>query len=68
MIKIRHSDDRGQVDFGWLKSQHTFSFGQYHDPAHMGFGPLRVINEDHIDARRGFDTHAHDNMEIVTLL
>lgn len=66
MIKIRRRDDRGHVDIGWLKSAHSFSFGHYYDPAHVNFGPLRVINEDHVIPGAGFATHPHDNMEIVT--
>ncbi|WP_299922664.1 pirin family protein [uncultured Pelagimonas sp.] len=66
MYQIRHADDRGLADFGWLKSRHSFSFGQYYDRNHMGFGPLRVINDDRVAAARGFDTHPHDNMEILT--
>jgi redox-sensitive bicupin YhaK (pirin superfamily) len=66
MIKIRKSEDRGYVDHGWLKSFHSFSFGEYRDPDHMHFGPLRVINEDFIEANSGFDRHGHKNMEIIT--
>lgn len=66
MIKIRKSEDRGMTEFEWLDSQHTFSFGNYHDPNHMGFGALRVINEDKVDPARGFDLHPHRDMEIIT--
>lgn len=66
MIKIRHAEERGHANFGWLNSRHTFSFGHYHDPDHMGFGPLRVINDDHVSAGGGFDTHGHKNMEIIS--
>ncbi|MCH2038855.1 MAG: pirin family protein, partial [Rickettsiales bacterium] len=53
---IRKAEERGNVNFGWLNSHHTFSFGHYYDPKHMGFGPLRVINDDRVNPAGGFDT------------
>lgn len=66
MITIRPAQERGAANFGWLDSKHTFSFGNYYDPKHMGFASLRVINDDKIQAKGGFPTHGHQDMEIVT--
>ena len=66
MQYVRKAESRGSVDIGWLKSQHTFSFGEYYDPNHMGISVLRVINDDIVQPGQGFSTHGHKDMEIIS--
>ncbi len=68
MIHIRKSTERGQADHDWLKAKHSFSFGDYYDPDHMGYRALRVINEDRVKSSNGFGTHPHKDMEIITYI
>ena len=68
MIRVRPAQERGHANFGWLDSYHSFSFGHYHDPQHMGFRKLRVLNDDTVQAAQGFGTHGHRDMEIVSYL
>jgi redox-sensitive bicupin YhaK (pirin superfamily) len=66
MTEIRRAGERGHTQWGWLDSRHTFSFGDYHDADHMGFGALRVLNDDRVQPGQGFGTHGHRDMEILS--